>query len=173
MSEVNTPEQSHLSREETIQAMTEIMKEVKFAMLTVVTEDGHLQAHPMTTQQAEFDGDVWFLGGKDTQQVQAMRARPTVNVSYSDHVKGNYVSISGTAQMVEDRAKLEELWTDAYKAYFPGGIDDPSLQLVKIEAQGGEFWGSDGKIKNLFQLARAKITGQGATDLGTNETVKF
>lgn len=163
----------HPSREETIKAMASVMQEVKFAMLTVTTDDGHLQAHPMTTQQAEFDGDVWFIGGKDTQQVQAMRARPGVNVSYSDHARGNYVSISGTARLVEDRAKLEELWSDAYKAYFPGGIDDPSVQLVKIEAQGGEYWGSDGKLKNMFAQARAAVTGKPASDLGTNETVEF
>ncbi|WP_019585424.1 pyridoxamine 5'-phosphate oxidase family protein [Deinococcus apachensis] len=163
----------HPSREETIKEMAAVMKNVKFAMLTVMTEDGHLQAHPMTTQQTEFDGDVWFIGGRDTQQVQAMAARPQVNVSYADHGKGAYVSISGAAQLVEDRAKLEELWTDAYKAYFPGGIDDPSVQLVKIEAQGGEYWGSDGKLKNMFQQARAAITGKPATDLGTNETVEF
>jgi len=163
----------HLSREETIKAMAAVIKEVKFAMLTVITDEGHLQAHPMTTQQAEFDGDVWFLGGKDTKQVQCMAARPQVNVSYSDPEKGHYVSIGGEAQLVEDRAKLEELWSDAYKAYFPGGIDDPTVQLIKIEAHGAEYWGSDGKLKNMFQLARAAVTGKPATDLGTNETIKF
>ncbi|MEF2278653.1 pyridoxamine 5'-phosphate oxidase family protein [Deinococcus sp. YIM 134068] len=173
MSHVNESEGNHLSREESIKAMAAIIKDVKFAMLTVITENGHLQAHPMTTQQAEFDGDVWFLGGKDTKQVQSMRAQPQVNVSYSDPDKGNYVSISGTAELVEDRAKLEELWSDGYKAYFPGGIDDPTIQLVKINATGGEFWGSDGKLKNMFSQARAAITGKPATDLGTNETVKF
>lgn len=173
MSRVNTPENSDLSREETIQAMREVMQDVKIAILTVITDEGHLQAHPMTTRQAEFDGDVWFLGGKDTKQVQSMAARPQVNVTYADHGKGAYVSISGEARLVEDRAKLQELWNDAYQAYFPGGIDDPSIQLVKIEAQGGEYWGSDGKIKNLVAQARAAVTGKAATDLGKNETVEF
>ncbi|KEF34646.1 general stress protein [Deinococcus sp. RL] len=165
--------QEHPTREETIKAMAAVMKNVKFAMLTVQAEDGHLQAHPMTTQQTEFDGDVWFIGGKDTAQVQSMRVRPNVNVSYADHSGGNYVSISGAAQLVEDRAKLEELWSDFYKAYFPGGMDDPNVQLIKIEAQGGEYWGSDGKLKNFLQMARAAVTGKPATDLGTNETVEF
>ena len=173
MSRVNTPENSDLTREETIKAMADVIKDVKIALLTVTTEDGHLQAHPMTTRQAEFDGDVWFLAGRDTKQVQCMAARPQVNVSYADHAKGAYVSISGAAQLVEDRAKLEELWNDAYQAYFPGGIDDPSVQLVKIEAQGGEYWGSDGKLKNMFAQARAAVTGKPANDLGTNETVEF
>lgn len=163
----------HPSREETIREMAAVMKDVKFAMLTVGTGEGHLKAHPMTTQQTEFDGDVWFIGGRDTEQVQCMAARPEVNVSYADHAKGAYVSIGGTAQLVEDRAKLEQLWSDAYKAYFPGGIDDPSVQLIKIEARGGEYWGSDGKLKNMFAQAKAALTGKPASDLGTNETVEF
>lgn len=166
-------DQKHPTREETIQAIASIVRDVKFAMLTVQTAEGHLKAHPMTTQQTEFDGDVWFIGGRDTEQVQCMAERPQVNVSYSDPGKGNYVSIGGAAQLVEDRAKLEELWSDGYKAYFPGGIDDPNVQLIKIEAHGAEYWGSDGKLKNILQQARAAVTGQPASDTGTNETVKF
>jgi general stress protein 26 len=163
----------HPTREQVIQSIASVIKDVKFAMLTVSTAEGHLKAHPMTTQQTEYDGDVWFIGGKDTEQVQCMAVRPQVNVSYTDSGKGNYVSIGGAAQLIEDRAKLEELWSDAYKAYFPEGIDDPSVQLIKIEAYGAEYWGSDGKLKNVWQQARAAVTGKPATDLGTNETVKF
>ncbi|EYB68323.1 pyridoxamine 5'-phosphate oxidase-like FMN-binding protein [Deinococcus phoenicis] len=161
------------TREESIKTLGGIIKGVKFAMLTVTTDQGHLKAHPMTTQQTEFDGDVWFIGGKDTEQVQCMAARPQVNVSYSDPGKGNYVSIGGTAQLVEDRAKLEELWSDFYKAYFPQGIDDPNIQLIKISAHGAEYWESDGKIKTLFQMARGAVTGKPATDLGKNDTVNL
>ncbi|GAA5531827.1 pyridoxamine 5'-phosphate oxidase family protein [Deinococcus aluminii] len=163
----------HPTREEAIKTLSHLIKDVKFAMLTVTTDQGHLKAHPMTTQQTEFDGDVWFIGGKDTEQVQCMRARPQVNVSYADPGKNNYVSVSGTAQLVEDRAKLEELWSDFYKAYFPQGIDDPSIQLIKISAQGAEYWEGSGKMKALFQMARAAVTGKPATDMGNNDTINL
>ncbi|GAA5511784.1 hypothetical protein Dcar01_00497 [Deinococcus carri] len=161
------------TREEGIKTLASIIKDVKFAMLTVTTAEGHLKAHPMTTQQTEFDGDIWFIGGKDTEQVQCMGERPQVNVSYSDPGKNNYVSVGGTAQLVEDRAKLEELWSDFYKAYFPQGIDDPNVQLIKIEAQGAEYWEGSGRMKALFQMARAAVTGKPATDMGNNDTVKL
>ena len=79
-----------------------MIKDIKFAMLTVSTDEGHLHSHPMTTQQTEFDGDVWFIGSKKSQQVACMRARPQVNVSYSNPGKGLYVSMNGTAALVED-----------------------------------------------------------------------
>ncbi|UBV43831.1 pyridoxamine 5'-phosphate oxidase family protein [Deinococcus taeanensis] len=160
------------SHEDSVRKIGQIIKGVKFAMLTVITDDGHLHAHPMTTQQFEFDGDLWFIGGRDTGQVAAMRARPQVNVSYSQPDKGLYVSVNGTAQLVEDRAKLDELWSDFYKAYFPEGKDDPNVQLIRIEAHGAEYWESDGKVRNLIQLARGLVTGQHAHQ-GENETVKL
>ncbi|ADV66924.1 pyridoxamine 5'-phosphate oxidase family protein [Deinococcus maricopensis] len=164
---------SEMTREQSLQHITKIIKDLKFAMLTVITDDGKLKSHPMTTQEAEFDGDLWFLGGKDTEQVRNMRARPNVNVGFADPGKGAYVSIEGRALLLEDRAKVEELWTDFYKAYFPEGVDDPNIQLIKVEAQGAEFWESDGKAKELFHMARAALTGRPteAEDMGRNERV--
>lgn len=41
-----------------VKKLSDLIKGVKFAMLTVQTAEGHLHAHPMTTQEVEFDGDI-------------------------------------------------------------------------------------------------------------------
>lgn len=163
---------SETSREEAIKVMAGIVKDVKFAMLTTTTAEGHLHARPMTTQEKEYDGDLWFIGAKDTEAVADMKARPQVNVSFSDPGKGTYLSVNGTAELVEDRTKLDELWSDFYKAYFPQGKTDPNIQLIKINAQGAEFWEGDGKVKSLFQMAKGLIKGE-QPELGKNDTVKL
>lgn len=164
-----------MTREEAVKTVAGLIKDIKFAMLVTTTADGHLHARPMTTQQTEFDGDVWFIGAKDSEAVADMRARPQVNVSYADTGSSNYVSIHGTAELVEDRAKLDELWSDMYNMYFEGGKEDPNIQLIKINAGGAEFWESGGKIRTLFALAKNLLPGQQAEsgDLGKNETVKL
>ena len=163
---------SETSREEAIKIMAGIVKNGKVAMLTTMTAEGHLHARPMTTQEKEYDGDLWFIGAKDTEAVADMKARPQVNVSFSNPGKGTYLSVNGTAELVEDRAKLDELWSDFYKAYFPQGKADPNIQLIKINAQGAEFWEGDGKVKSLFQMAKGLIKGE-QPDLGKNDTVKL
>ena len=162
----------NLSHEESVREIAKIIKDIKFALLTTSNAESHLHARPMTTQQAEFDGDLWFIGAKDSGSVADIKLHPRVNVSYADTGKGSYVSVSGVGELIEDRAKLEELWSDFYKAYFQGGIDDPNVQLIKVEATGAEFWESDGKVKSYFQMARAAVTGKTA-DQGKNETVKL
>lgn len=163
---------SETTREEAIKIMAGIVKDVKFAMLTTTTTDGHLHSRPMTTQEKEYNGDLWFIGSKETEAVSDMRARPQVNVSFSNPGKGVYLSVNGTAELVSDKAKLDELWSDAYKIYFLDGKDDPSIQLIKVNANGAEFWESDGKVRTLFQVAKGLIKRE-EPDLGKNDTVKL
>lgn len=161
-----------ITREEGVKHIAAIIKDIKFALLTTTNAEGHLHARPMTTQQTEFDGDLWFIGSKDSGTAADIRKNAQVNASYADTGKNTYLSLAGKAELVEDRAKLEELWSDAYKAYFEGGIDDPNVQLIKINTEGAEFWES-GKTRNLLQMAAAAVTGKTSHDHGTNETVKL
>ena len=162
---------SEVTHEEAVKTMGKIIKDVKFAMLTTRTAGGELYSRPMTTQEREFDGDLWFIGSKDSEAVADMRERPQVNVSFSHPDKNNYVSVSGTAELVEDQAKLDDLWSDFYKAYFDGK-EDPNIQLIKIHAQGGEFWESSGKLVSFFKMAQSAVTGA-KPDMGKNDTVKL
>ena len=163
---------SELTREEGMKIMASIVKDVKFAMLTTTTADGHLHARPMTTQEKEYDGDLWFIGAKDTEAVVDMKARPQVNVSFASPSKGTYLSVNGTAELVDNQTKLSELWSDVYKVYFPKGKEDPNIQLIKVNANGAEFWEGDGKVRTLFQVAKGLIKGE-QPDLGKNDTVKL
>ena len=167
--------QPTVTREEAVATVAKLVKDIKFAMLVTVTEAGHLHARPMTTQQQEFDGDVWFIGSRSSEAAADIRHNPQVNVSYADPGSSNYVSINGMAELVEDRAKLDELWSDMYNMYFEGGKEDPDVQLIKISANGAEYWESGGKLRTLFQLAKNFVPGQKAEagDLGKNETVKL
>lgn len=163
---------SELTHAEALKIMSGIIKDVKFAMVTTTTSEGHLHARPMTTQEKEYDGDLWFIGGKDSEGVADMKAHPQINVSFANPEKQKYLSITGTAELVEDQAKLDEMWSDFYVAYFDGGKQDPNIQLIKVSAHGAEFWEGDGKIRTLFQLAKGLIKGQQA-DLGKNDTVNL
>lgn len=155
-------ETAHVEGKEAMQHVTEMIKGIKFAMLTTSGQGGELSSRPMTTQDQEFDGDLWFIGSRSAEVSKQIKANPQVNAAYAGPKEGAYVSISGTGHLVEDRAKLEELWSDAYKMYFDGGIDDPDVQLIKIEASRAEYWDS-GSSRTLFQ----RLTGQGQSERGS------
>jgi len=149
------------SRNDAIKKLGELIKETKFAMLTTVHEDGTLRSRPMATQQVEFDGDLWFFTGLSTSKVHELREHQQVNVAYSNPDDNNYVSVSGAASIVSDNEKMRELWNPVYKAWFPDGLEDPDLCLLKVEVQGAEYWDSaNSKIVQLAGFAKALVTGE-------------
>lgn len=149
--------------------LAELVKKFRIAMLTTVSPDGALTSRPMAVQETEFDGDLWFFAQRDSDQVRQLRTDPTVGVALSS--ADTWVSISGTAELVEDRAKARELWNSAVEAWFPNGPDDPDVVLLKVHADGAEYWDSPGsKVMTVLSYAKSKLTGK-RPDVGENEKV--
>lgn len=157
------------------QATSDIMKDVKFAMMTTTTDKGHLHACPMTTNQFDLEKkEIWFIGDKTTETLKDITKNPQVNLSYASADSKDYVSITGKAELVEDKAKLEELWSPIYAAFFKEGKEDPNMQLVKVVPQGAEYWKSGNTVVNLFKMTAAAVTGGKIADsLGENSSFSF
>src|SRR5208337_4347672 len=51
-----------------------------------------------------------------------------------------YVSFTGHASVVQDREKMQDLWCPAYRAWFPRGLDDPELALLRVDVERAEYW---------------------------------
>jgi general stress protein 26 len=159
------------SEREKIEKLRELIKDIDIAMLTTVDEDGSLRSRPMGTQEAEFDGDLWFFTSLTTGTAIEIQLDNRVNVSYaSGHDR--FVSVSGTASLVNDRAKMQELWSPIYKAYFPGGLDDPNLRLIKVDVHKAEYWDTPGGlIATVIGFAKG-LAGQDP-DTGENEKLRL
>ena len=113
----------------------------------------------MATQDVEFDGDVWFIAERAPEKVRNITANPRVNVAYAG--RSSWVSLSGTASVVDDQARLAELWNTFTDAWMEGGPDNPNNVLVKVDADTAEYWDSPGsKVTQLVNLVKAKTTGK-------------
>ncbi|MDQ0643762.1 pyridoxamine 5'-phosphate oxidase family protein [Microbacterium murale] len=139
--------------------VAELVKKFRFGMFVTGHADGTLVAHPLTVQEAEFDGDLWFLVSKNSSPIRDLAADSHANVSLSSN--DAWVSLSGTARLVEDREKLNELWNPVVEAWFPDGPDDPAVGVLKFSADSAEYWDTPGgKIATAFSFVKSKITGE-------------
>src|SRR5579864_1232595 len=114
---------------EDIEKLAELIKDIRVAMLTTAEPDGSLRSRPMATQNTPFDGTLWFFTEINSGKVGEIEGERHVNVSYADPNAQKYVSVSGLASVVQDRAKAAELWSPVLKAWFPLGLEDPSMAL--------------------------------------------
>lgn len=151
-----------------------LIKDVRFAMLVTRGPDGRLHARPMSTSKAEFDGTLWFFADVRSGKVRDMEDDPSVLVTYADESDNAYVSITGTGSVVQDKAKIKELWSPGAKAWFPNGPDDPSIALIRVDVEDAEYWDSpSGTLVTMYGYAKAVVTGKPPTEVTENAKVSF
>lgn len=148
------------------------IKDIRFAMLTTIGQDGSLAGRPMTTVQKEFDGTLWFFTSASSPGAKEAAARASVGLQYVEPKDDVYVSLSGDARLERDRARMEALWNPMVKAWFPQGLDDPDLTLLRVDVHTAEYWDvKESKAVQLFKMAKAAMTGERPKDLGEHRTV--
>jgi general stress protein 26 len=153
-----------------------LIGEIRFAMLTTRHINGHLHSRPVTTQNSELDEDanLWFFMSRSGEPVADLLAEPTVNVAYADPGKDSYVSVSGTASVSDDIAKKQQLWSKLAEAWFPGGVNDPDLALVKVAITHANYWDvKESKIVQLYKMAQAALTGRPPVGLGEQAEIRM
>lgn len=161
------------SREDAIEKLAELIKDIRVAMLTTAMPDGTLRSRPMAAQSQKFDGELWFFCDAESAKVYEVRQDQHVNVTFADPSPEKYVSISGLASVVRDKEKARELWTVFHKAYFPNGPDDPNLVLLKVDVVRAEYWDAPGRtMTHILGLAKALVTGHRYVP-GENEKLNF
>ena len=153
-----------------------MIKGIKFAMFTTRHGNGHLHSRPMTTQNKSLDADesLWFFMSKSSDPVADLKKDPVVNLVYADTSEDTYVSVSGTAAMIEDQAKKDQLWSKMAEAWFPGGSTDPDLALVQVQIVHANYWDvKESKVVQLYEMAKAVVTGKPPTELGEHGEVRM
>jgi general stress protein 26 len=162
---------NHTEKSESIARLGELIKDIRIAMLTTVDDDGGLRSRPMATQDEQFDGELWFFTQASSPKGNDIASDHQVNVAYAAPDKQRYISISGRARLVRDKAKMKQLWSPILKAWFPEGLNDPDLALLQISAERAEYWDdSHSKVGNLIELVKALATGKEA-EMGENRKI--
>jgi general stress protein 26 len=163
-----------MTTDEKLAKLREIVKDVDICMLTTVDERGELRSRPMSNnREVEFDGDLWFFTYGSSHKVDEVGRVPKVNASFADVGKQQYASLTGRAEVVRDRAKIEELWQPHMRAWFPEGVETPDIALLKVVVERAEYWdGSQSILTHAWSFVSSLFTGEQA-EFGENEKLEL
>jgi len=148
-----------LSEREKRERLTELISGFSTAMLVTRTPEGGMRARPLSIAEKRDGGQMYFSTAIDSPKVHELESDPHVNVVMQDGKR--FVSVSGVARVVRDRALIDALWSEAWKVWFPRGKDDPALCLLAVDPAEASYWdltGVDG-IRYVFEMAKAYVTG--------------
>jgi general stress protein 26 len=141
-------------------ALAAKIRPVSFAMFTTQGETGHLVSQPMTLVETDETGGMWFFTSTLTKLWENIAHHPEVNLSFVDQEDKLFVSVSGTAERIVERARIQSMWNAAVQAWFPNGPEDEHAVLVRVAPHAAEYWDSnDSTMVRMFQHAKAAITG--------------
>jgi general stress protein 26 len=157
-----------ITTEKKLDELHDLIKDMNIAMFTTRRPDGSLVTRPMATQEAGHFADIWFVTSTETNKLDELETDPHVNLGYLDRGSMEWVSVSGTAKISKDRAKIHELYEPDWRMWFEdkggemdGGPDDPRLALILVDAESVVYLKSKySKPRVLFELAKGMVTGK-------------
>lgn len=164
------------TKTEKIKELYALIDDIEIAMMTTRNHDGSLVTRPMATQ-AKTDGvDLWFVTNINAPKVAEIKADPNISLAYYSAQTKEWVSISATATITQDRQRIHELYSPDWKVWFKdeggerdGGPDDPRLCLILVDVQSAHYFKSDiSRPRALFEVAKAFITNE-RPDVGRQE----
>ena len=161
------------TRSEKTEQIAKLLENIDICMFTTVGEDNYLVSRPLSTQAAEFDGErLWFFTSARSPKVREIAKHPQVNVAYASKDRNVYASVAGIARLNTEQERIDQFWKDAYKAYFPGGKDDPDVSLIEVEVRTVEYWDGPGSwIGKSIAFLMARVT-RSDEPLGENKMIR-
>ena len=140
-----------------IDHLSNLIRGIRIAMMTTVCKDGSLCSRPMTTLEPKFDGSLWFFTKADSARTGEVEEEGQVNVTYENSLESVYVSLSGRAMLILDPQQIEKLWHEDLRVWFPEGLNDPQLALLRVDVDKWAYWDSQppGMSEHNGQLKEA------------------
>jgi general stress protein 26 len=155
-------------------ALADKIGSMRFAMFTSRDKHGHLVSQPMTKQEVDPQGGLWFYTSTTSELWNNIAHETEVNLSFADSDDSIYVSVSGKAERVLDRERIKALWNPMVQAWFPAGPEDEHVGLVRVMPHAAEYWDSnDSKMVRLFAMAKAAVTGSTPDMEGDHGTIRL
>jgi general stress protein 26 len=153
--------------------LVEMLRSYDELMVATIAENGTLHARPMAVAEIDADGAIWFATMEDSAKTE--EAEIDARGLVTGQAKGAWVSVSGHLDLIRDRQRVEALWKESWKAWFPEGKDDPDLVLLKLRPETGEYWDQRGAkgVRFLFEAARAIVQGDRAQPTGRDQHAKI
>ena len=123
------------------------------------------QTRPMSPQKIDDEGNFWFLSAKDSHKNSEVKEDPKVQLLFQGSPHSDFLSITGTASITDDKAIIKELWSPILKVWFTEGEDDPRISVIKVTPDEGYYWDTKHTMAvGLIKRAVGAIIGKTLDD---------
>ena len=178
MSRSSSRDPAAIPSEKKLSELYGLIEGIEIAMFTTCRRDGRLVSRPMATQTQAEGSDLWFVTDIESNKLDELSFDPQVNLAYYKDRTREWVSVSGTAEVTQDRQLIHELYRRDWKAWFgdmggerDGGPDDPRLALILVDVESVVYLKLDKpQPVVLFEVVKGMVMGT-PPDVGVEREV--
>jgi general stress protein 26 len=125
----------------------------------LVTRAGDGQrVRPVFGRVRRDEGRIYVLTDTRGEKLDQIAAHPRVSLAFADIRANDYVVIEGTARILDDRAKIEELWRFSDESFWQSP-DNPDLRAIAIEPDGAELWDGSNVLVTGAKVLAERLVG--------------
>jgi general stress protein 26 len=137
--EKNFENLSHAEAQEKIKDLIEKAKNTCF-FCTNIRSGEPFATRPISVQQIDDDGTLWFLSAIDSHKNAQLLHDPNVQLLFKGSDYSDFLSLYGSAVVFRDEQKLEDLWEPILKTWFTEGKQDPRITIIQFTPEHGYYW---------------------------------
>jgi general stress protein 26 len=132
--------EKRLHDQEAVKKFQDLVKDVSVCMFTTLDSEYNITSRPMSTVEVDEEGNAWFFTNEFSEKIQEVSKDNVVNLIYAHPSKNIYVNVKGTCTVIIDRKRMEQLWEPGMKKWFPDGLDDAKICLLKVTTESAYYW---------------------------------
>ena len=148
---------------EKIRELTEKAESCFFC--TRITQGEEIKTRPMSMQEIDEQGNLWFLSASDSHKNKEIYEDPAVQLFFQGSAHSDFLSLYGYASISTDKAKIGQLWKPILKTWFTEGKDDPRITVIKVTPESGYYWDNiHGNAVAFVKMVAGAIAGKTMDD---------
>ena len=155
-----------LTGETALKKLRELLEHFPIAFMVTVT-GGRAHSRPLgvTGKVEEFDGTLWFITDRRSHKIDEIAEGAETSLTFQNDERGTYAHMRGHAAVVEDRQQLASLYTTDQRTWFPDGLEDRNMTLVRFDVEEAEYWdGHNSMARKVVAFVKSVVTGRAGRD---------
>lgn len=152
----------NLQHQEAIEKLKSLVDKIDIGMLcTFVPGSDYPHAVPMSRQEVDENGDIWFLLSLESDTHQNLQRNKKLTLLYSDVSNYNFLSINGSGEISQNKARIEKYWNNIVAAWFEQGQEDPRIRVLKVTPEEAHYWDNkSNKLVTFLKVAASAVSGK-------------
>lgn len=156
-----------------VKKLKELAEDIDFCMFCTALSVHPLETSPMSVQEVDEDGNIWFLASKSSDKCQNITKDAMVQLLFAKPSDFKFLTVYGEATLSADQTRIDKYWNKMMEGWFEKGRQDPDITLIQLKPTAINYWDTkEHKMITFGKVLWSSISGA-KVDTGVEGQIKI